>query len=105
MDLSFGNYTIKKAILNSCEDKGISLGETSNGNFDNINIFDTKLGIVVKDSSKAHVNNLYSKNIKEFCLSAYKKKQEFDGGIISYKNLYCNKNSYFDKFSKVYQQK
>ena len=62
MDLSFGNYTIKKAVLNSCnEDKGISLGENSNGKFENIIILNSKLGIVVKDSSKALIDNLVLK--------------------------------------------
>ena len=66
MDLSFGNYTIKKAVLNSCEDKGISLGENSNGKFENIIILNSKLGIVVKDSSKALIDNLYSKILESF---------------------------------------
>ena len=81
------------------------MGETSNGNFENINISDSGSAIVVKDSSSAHVDNLNTNKIKKYCLSAYKKKQEFNGATISYKNLNCINNFYFDDFSKIYQIK
>lgn len=47
-------------------------------------------------------------NIKEVCLSAYKKKQEFNGGIITYKNIKCvNTKLMFklDKYSKILPEK
>ena len=105
LDLSFGNYTIITGKFKNCNDKGISLGETSKGNFENINISDSGSAIVVKDSSSAHVDNLNTNKIKKHCLSAYKKKQEFNGATISYKNLNCINNFYFDDFSKIYQIK
>ena len=101
LDLSFGNYQVKKGEFLECNDKGISLGEKSKGDFENIKILDSKYGLVSKDSSIANIFNLSGKNITKFCLSAYKKKQEFGGGKINFTNIKCNKEFYNDEFSII----
>ena len=101
LDLSFGNYQVKKGEFLECHDKGVSLGEKSKGDFDNIKILDSKYGLVSKDSSIANIFKLSGENISKFCLSAYKKKQEFGGGKINYTNVKCNKEFYNDEFSII----
>ena len=65
--------------------------------FKNIIISKSKLGIVAKDGSEANIENLLASEIEEYCLSAYKKKQEFSGGKINYQKVNCNKDFYFDE--------
>lgn len=105
LDLSFGIYYISKGQLTGCNDKGISLGETSKGIFKNIIISKSKLGIVAKDGSEANIENLLASEIEEYCLSAYKKKQEFSGGKINYQKVNCNKDFYFDEYSTINKKK
>lgn len=105
LDLSFGTYSITQGQLISCNDKGISLGETSKGIFNNVIISKSKLGIVAKDESKAYIENLIATEIEEYCLSAYKKKQEFGGGKIFYQNINCDKGFYFDQYSAIVKKK
>ncbi len=101
LDLSFGNYQVKRGEFFECKDKGISLGEKSIGDFDDIKILDSKYGLVSKDSSVANIFNLSGNNISKFCLSAYKKKQEFGGGKINFTNVRCDKEFYNDEFSII----
>lgn len=101
LDLSFGTYYISKGQLVGCSDKGISLGETSKGIFNHLIISESKLGIVAKDGSIANIENLFATEIDEYCLSAYKKKQEFGGGKIIYQNINCDKGFYFDQYSTI----
>ena len=89
IDLSFGKYKIKKATLKNCGDKGISIGEKSQAFIDNVNILKTDIGIASKDSSIVEV--LDSKiNTTRVCLSAYRKKQEFNSASIKIQNLLCD---------------
>ena len=89
IDLSFGEYKIKKATLTNCGDKGISIGEKSLAFIDNVNILKTDIGIASKDSSIVEV--LESKiNTTRVCLSAYRKKQEFNSASIKIQNLFCD---------------
>ena len=101
LDLSFGNYQVERGEFIECNDKGVSLGEKSIGDFDDIKILDSKYGLVSKDSSVANIFKLSGKNISKFCLSAYKKKQEFGGGKINFTNVKCNKEFYNDEFSII----
>ena len=88
IDLSSGNYLIKNANLKKCNDKGISLGENSNLLINNASISDSKIGLVSKDSSKLFLKSGEISN-SEICLAAYRKKQEFYGGIISAPSNIC----------------
>ena len=35
-------------------------------------------------------------NNSDFCLAAYNKKQEFDGGDIVYNEIFCDKENFFN---------
>ncbi len=103
LDFSYGDYVLENLDLSKCKDKAISTGEASKLKLNNFLIKDSLIGIASKDSSS--VNSINGSIIKvEKCLSIYKKKQEFNGGMISYNNLKCDdyKNfAYKDSYSKL----
>ena len=78
-------------------DKGISVGEQSIVNAQNINVNDAQIGIVSKDLSKLTISNSRFINIKNYGLGAYQKKPEVGGGSINAENIifYKNNNKYF----------
>ena len=88
-DLSFGEYKILEAKLTKCGDKGVSVGEKSNAFFKNIAISQSNIGIASKDSSFVEINNSNIHSTK-ICLSAYRKKQEFNSATIKIKKLLCH---------------
>ncbi len=88
IDFSFGQYKIESIDLKQCGDKGISVGEKSNAYFNNVKIQETSIGIASKDSSFVEANNVNIKNSKT-CVSAYKKKQEFNFADIKIENMNC----------------
>ena len=88
IDMSFGIYKIDSALLYNCGDKGISVGEKSILNIENVEITKANIGIASKDSSIVNVKN---SDIKaENCFASYRKKQEFSGSILRYKKTNCN---------------
>jgi hypothetical protein len=103
LDVSFGNYSLKKAILNNCGDKAISVGEKSILKSNKTFIDNSKMGVASKDSSKAFFDKINLNNVN-LCLSAYKKKQEFSGGYINIKHFECLNFKYdidIDKYSNI----
>ena len=94
-DFSLGKYYIKNADLNFCGDKGISIGENSYMEIENLKSYYSNIALASKDSSKTKIISGEIENVK-YCLSAYKKKQEFNGSLIQIKNLNCK--NYFKKF-------
>ena len=102
--MSYGVYTMKKLDLNNCGDKGISIGEKSKANINELQVKKSNIGIASKDSSIVNVDYLEITNTK-ICATAYKKKQEFSGAKLDIKNLSCkdfvieteiDKNSYIN---------
>ena len=89
LDLSSGEYFFKNVNLNGCGDKGISTGENSKVIVEKLFIKDSNIGLVSKDSSELIVKKGMIQD-SEICSSAYRKKQEFKGGIISYPNYICD---------------
>ncbi len=88
LDFSFGQYKIENIDLKKCGDKGISVGEKSNAYFNNVKIQETSIGIASKDSSFVEANNVKIIDTKT-CVSAYKKKQEFNFADIKIENMDC----------------
>ena len=88
LDFSFGQYEIENIDLKKCADKGISVGEKSNAYFNIVNIQETNIGIASKDSSLIEANNVNIINTKT-CVSAYKKKQEFNFADIKIDKMNC----------------
>ena len=91
IDFSFGKYILKNVTVESCGDKGISVGESSNVVIDNLLASNSKTGLASKDFAKIFVNKGLIKTTNK-CIEAYNKKQEFSGGFIKADNLNC-KNS------------
>jgi hypothetical protein len=101
-DFSYGKYQIEIATLKNCGDKSVSVGEKSNLKIKNLIANNTFIGIASKDSSNIFLEEGKIFNNKNYCLSAYKKKQEFDGGTLIYKTLFCdNPLFYSDKISNI----
>jgi len=103
VDFSSGNYKLNKLVLNECGDKGLSIGEKSYLELNQITIDNSNIGIASKDSSFSKVDNAQIQNT-ETCVAAYNKKQEFYGSLIEIKNIKCEnfvKKIYVDKSSKI----
>mgnify|MGYP001807682821 CR=1 FL=1 len=104
VDFSFGNYDIIKVVANRCGDKGLSVGEKSKANLQNVLITESKIGVASKDSSITTIDQIFM-NQMEVCLSAYKKKKEFNGSTMRVKKLKCNnfyKKINKDNFSNIF---
>ena len=88
IDFSYGVYNLLNAQLDKCGDKALSIGENSKLLSNTINIKNSNIGIATKDSSVSNFSNIKMNNLK-FCISAYKKKQEFNGGLLIIDNISC----------------
>tara|TARA_Y100000590_G_scaffold154621_1_gene177716 strand:- start:199 stop:2688 length:2490 start_codon:yes stop_codon:yes gene_type:complete len=88
-DLSFGSYSFNNSFFSDCYDKAVSVGEKSNALFNKISIEKSELGIASKDSSKVKVIKAEIKDVST-CLSAYRKKDEFSGALISVNEIKCS---------------
>ena len=75
--------------MQNCGDKSLSVGENSFVQLDSITASESIIGIASKDSSLTKLKEASFQNL-ETCLSAYNKKQEFDGSIIKVNKLICN---------------
>lgn len=103
LDFSYGIYILTNIKLNSCGDKAISVGESSKLELNNFIISNSVVGVSSKDNAVVNVNYGKIYDVKK-CLSLYKKKQEFNGGLLSYKNLKCENYDDFafkDNYSKL----
>jgi hypothetical protein len=103
VDLSAGNYKLNQLDLKNCGDKALSVGEKSFVILNEIIAENVNMGIASKDSSIVKLNVAYLKNLKT-CVSAYNKKQEFNGGFIEMKNMECenyDKKADVDVYSKI----
>ena len=93
VDFSAGNYKVNKLNLINCGDKGLSVGEKSFVQLNEIIVENSDIGIASKDSSVTRLENAYLKNLTT-CVSAYNKKQEFYGGLVEAKNVECKNYAY-----------
>ena len=103
VDFSSGKYQIKIFKLKNCGDKALSVGEKSHVTIDKIAAENAIVGIASKDSSIVNLNNANFNSLST-CLSAYNKKQEFNGGLIKIKNMNCinyNNKIMTDNFSSI----
>ena len=102
-DFSAGKYELINLDLKNCGDKAISIGEKSNVKIEKINVNKADIGIATKDSSILSLKNASLENLRT-CVSAYNKKQEFNGGFVKIENLTCKKFSNqfeIDQISKI----
>ena len=103
VDFSYGKYKVDFFELANCGDKAISVGEKSKIEIKNIDIRKAVTGIASKDSSVVYVGKIKI-NETDDCYTAYRKKQEFDGGLLKINIAECQnfkRELFQDKFSKV----
>ena len=88
-DVSGGAYKIDQGILNQCQDKGISIGEKSTLQANNVIVDQANIALSVKDFSRAVVYNIQANNIN-VCAEVKRKKQEFGGAELSLITQNCS---------------
>lgn len=96
VDLSAGNYYIHSADLRGCNDKAVSVGEGSKLSIDSIQVSNSDMGVVAKDSSIVKVGALTIDSVAT-CFAAYNKKQEFWGGKITANEHNCQLDQVFQQ--------
>lgn len=102
LDISNSSISIKSVKLNICSDKGISIGELSQVEMEEVQITNSKIAISVKDSSQSIVENLSANNV-EYCYTLYRKKQEFGPSKLIIQNLNCDsREQNFVQFGSKY---
>ncbi len=89
LDLSFSVGIIDRFDSVGVKDKAVSLGEKSILNINKINVKNSSIGLVSKDSSKLIINNYYHENVS-VTLSSYVKKNEFGSASIDINNIFPN---------------
>ena len=94
LDVSSGDYFIKRAKLENCQDKAFSAGEDSRSEISELHVLNANLGVAVKDSSISLINSSNMKNVNQ-CFSAYRKKQEYWGGKIITNADNCSSDKIF----------
>tara|TARA_B100000242_G_scaffold294306_1_gene276222 strand:+ start:3706 stop:6315 length:2610 start_codon:yes stop_codon:yes gene_type:complete len=85
IDLSFSNGLVDNINGNIIGDKAISLGESSKLDVNKVNIKNSEIGAVCKDSSILKIKNLDFQNLK-LPLAAYIKKPEFSFPTVTIEN-------------------
>jgi hypothetical protein len=103
VDVSAGTYKFESLNLAVCGDKGLSVGEKSSININNISVDNSNFGIASKDGSITNIYNADIKNVN-ICLAAYNKKQEFSGGNIAIDKFQCDnftKKNFIDSQSSI----
>ena len=88
IDFSFGDYFLNQVIIESCGDKGVSIGETSKVKIENLSVSNSNIGLASKDFAEVIINKGFINTTKS-CVEAYNKKQEFSGGFILANKLHC----------------
>lgn len=81
LDFSGSHVNLKKIFISKSGDKGISIGEKSFIDGEDITINNSNIGIATKDSSNAEILRAIVEN-NEIGVAAYNKKKEFSGGKI-----------------------
>jgi len=76
--------------INDSLDKGISIGEQSEISMKNIQIEKSKYGIVIKDDSSFHGENINLANT-DYGLALYRKKREYKSPSSSINNIQFDK--------------
>jgi len=86
VDLSGGQIILSDLKINNHGDKGISIGERSEINGNNINISGGYICISSKDISKVKISSLFISNC-EYGMTVYQKKPEFGPSSLDLKDI------------------
>ena len=76
LDISGANVKGKNLISKNTFDKGISVGENSNVNIQNLNIINNYIALAIKDGSVANLKNINLKK-NNYDIALFNKKNEF----------------------------
>ena len=76
LDISGSNVNGNEIYAENILDKGLSIGEASIAEIENIYLYKNKLGIAVKDGSKVKINN-YNFGSNTYDMAVYTKKKEY----------------------------
>lgn len=82
IDVSGSKIKISNTLLSQIKDKGISCGEESSVEANNVTISDSKIGAASKDKSTLTINNSKINNC-QYGFSAYQKKNVYGPGFIN----------------------
>lgn len=82
IDLSGSNILISDTTLSLIGDKAISIGEKSNVKVQNLNISNSKYGIVNKDESKLQGNNIKILDSTDYDIMAFTKKPYYSNSTL-----------------------
>lgn len=107
IDISAGKYKFDSVNLRNCYDKGISIGENSIVDIDEVIVTNSNIGIAVKDSSKSYIDN-YRFIGSEYCYAIYRKKEEFGPSKLIINDMDCSSSKTFfqsDSFIFVNDEK
>ena len=88
LDISGSNINIENINLLNCKDKGISIGEVSKININNLSLKSASIGIAVKDSSTTELKN-FNSEMTDICFAIYRKKQEFGPSYLNIEENNC----------------
>ncbi len=86
LDFSGSNVKVSNVFINNVKDKGISVGEKSNIDIENIILKNTNIAVASKDLSKVKINDIEVEN-SNIAIAAYQKKPEFGPGFASIQNI------------------
>ena len=92
LDLSNSTFEGKNLNAKNVNDKGLSVGENSQGYIENLLFEKNRLAIAVKDGSKLSVSNLKFLD-NQFDVAVFKKKKEYDFATLKIDNISNHKIS------------
>ena len=96
VDVSMGEYTFERLNLQTCFDKGISIGESSLVKIEEIVVSNSYVGVAVKDSSEVDIN-FYKLTGTEYCYASYRKKEEFGPSKLKINQVNCYDSKTFSQ--------
>ncbi|MDB9757121.1 hypothetical protein OAB62_05535 [Pseudomonadales bacterium] len=86
IDISRTSLDAEGVEIMKVTDKAISIGEESKAYLENLDITDSVVGVVAKDSSDVQVKNIELSNVKLAHYMAYNKKPHYSGATIEVLN-------------------
>ena len=97
IDMSKSIVKIKDSTIINVTDKGVSVGEASICEIENIRISDVLVGLTSKDSSKLTVNSAHLSNIGLSSAMAYRKKSQHNGASLVIKDINTTNENYISQ--------
>ena len=100
IDTSGSIVSLKNIYTEYIGDKGLSFGENSLINLDNINIKNSSIGIASKDNSKVVGSDITIFDSKKYDVAVYNKKKMYGGGHINI-NKVKHQNKFLNQINSI----